>query len=337
MNNPAIFFTAPGRVEVLDRPVPEPAAGEVLIRSRRSLISTGTELTLLSGQARSDSVWAGLSRYPQEVGYSSVGEVVAAGHGADAAWVGRRVETHSRHALWVTCPVGELRPVPDGVSDEEATFTSLAEVAMNGLRRVGLTWGESVAVFGLGILGHLAVRLCALAGAGPVFGIEPSAFRRGLLPRGPFFHALDGRSPDLDEEVRRRNSGRALDVVVELTGNSEVIPREPLLLRDQGRLLLLSSPRDATLFDFHDLCNRRSLTIVGAHGFSHPPAETPNAPWSGPRHGALFLERLGAGLLSVRELVSHRYPVARAVDAYRLLVENRDEVMGVVFEWTGNA
>lgn len=333
MNNPAIVFTAPGRVEVLDRPVPQPAAGEVLIRTRRSLISTGTELTLLGGQTRQSSVWAGLSRYPQQAGYSNVGEVAAVAAGVDPAWVGRRVETHSRHALWVTCPLAELRAVPGEVTDEEATFSSLAEVAMNGLRRVGLTWGESVAVFGLGILGQLAIRLCALAGAGPVFGIEPSGFRRGLMPQGPVFHPLDGRDGDLEGAVRQRNAGRAVDVVIELTGNPEVIPREPLLLRDQGRLLLLSSPQGATLFDFHDLCNRRSLTIVGAHGFSHPPAETPNDPWTGRRHGELFLQRVGAGLLSVRELVSHRFPYERAADAYRLLVENRSEAMGVVFEW----
>ncbi len=258
--------------------------------------------------------------------------MVAAADGVNLAWLGRRVETHSRHALWVTCPADKLRAVPDGVTDEEATFCSLAEVAMNGLRRVGLTWGESVAIFGLGILGQLSARFCALAGAAPVIGIEPSGFRRGLLPRGPVFHALDGLSGDLEDAVRRLNAGRALDVVIELTGKPEVIPREPLLLRDQGRLLLLSSPRGATLFDFHDLCNRRSLTIVGAHGFSHPPAETPNTPWTGRRHGELFLERVSAGL-PVRELVSHRFSHERAADAYRVLVEERDEAMGVVFEW----
>jgi threonine dehydrogenase-like Zn-dependent dehydrogenase len=333
MKNPSIFFTAPERVEILDRPVPEAAAGEVLIRTRRSLISTGTELMLLLGRARESSVWAGLSRYPQPVGYSNVGEVVAAAADVDPAWLGQRVETHSRHALWVTSPVDQLRAVPDGVTDEEATFSSLAEVAMNGLRRVGLTWGESVAVFGLGILGQLSVRLCALAGAAPVFGIEPSGFRRGLMPRGPVFHALEGQSGDLENMVRRLNAGRGVDIVIELTGNPEVIPREPLLLRDQGRLLLLSSPRDATLFDFHDLCNRRSLTIVGAHGSSHPPAETPGAPWTGRRHGEIFLNRVAAGL-SVGELVSHRFPYQRAADAYRVLVEGRDEAMGVVFEWT---
>jgi threonine dehydrogenase-like Zn-dependent dehydrogenase len=333
MKNPSIFFTAPERVEILDRPVPEPAVGEVLIRTRRSLISTGTELTLLSGRVREGSVWAGLSRYPQPVGYSNVGEVIAVAEGVDPAWVGRRVETHTCHALWVTCPVHELRAVPAGVTDEEATFCSLAEVAMNGLRRVGLTWGESVAVFGLGILGQLAVRLCALAGAAPIFGIEPSGFRRGLMPRGPVFHALDDWSGDLEDVVRRLNAERAVDIVIELTGKPEVIAREPLLLRDQGRLLLLSSPRDATLFDFHDLCNRRSLTIVGAHGSSHPPTESPSTPWTGRRHGELFLDRLSAGL-SVRELVSHRFSYERAADAYCVLVEERDEAMGVVFEWT---
>ncbi len=279
-------------------------------------------------------MWAGLSRYPQQVGYSNVGEIAAAGEGVDAAWVGQRVETHSRHALWVTCSVEELRVVPGEVTDEEATFSSLAEVAMNGLRRVALTWGESVAVFGLGLVGQLTVRLCAMAGAGPVFGIEPSAFRRGLMPQGPLFHALDSDSGGLADAIRRRNARRAVDVVIEVTGNPEVIPQEPLLLRDQGRLLLLSSPHGATLFDFHDLCNRRSLTIVGAHGFSHPPAETPNAPWTGRRHGELFLGWVGAGLLSVRELVSHRFPYVRAADAYRVLVENHHQAMGVVFEWT---
>jgi threonine dehydrogenase-like Zn-dependent dehydrogenase len=106
------------------------------------------------------------------------------------------------------------------------------------------------------------------------------------------------------------------------------------LLRDQGRLLVLSSPRSATSFDFHDLCNRRSLTIVGAHGFSHPPIETGDNPWTGRRHGELFLSWLEAGWLTVAELVSHRFPAERASDAYRFLSERRDEAMAVVLDWT---
>lgn len=330
--NPSIFFTAPDRIEILDRPVPIPGPGEVLIRTRRTLISTGTELTLLRGAAPEGSVWADLARYPLAVGYSNAGEVTALGVGVEPRWLGRRVETHGRHAAFVTATVDRLRGVPEGVSDEEATFSSLAEVAMNGLRRIGLTWGESIAVFGLGILGQLAVRLAGLAGAGPVLGVEPSELRRRLLPTGPFFRALAG-GDEVREEVRVATAGRGLDVVVELTGDPEVIPTQPVLLRDQGRLLILSSPRGPSRFDFHDLCNRRSLSIVGAHGFSHPPMETPNTPWTGRRHGELFLERVAAGALTVRELITHRFAAEAALDAYRLLAERRSEALGVVLEW----
>jgi 2-desacetyl-2-hydroxyethyl bacteriochlorophyllide A dehydrogenase len=333
MVNSAIVFTAPGRVELQEAPPPVPAPGEVLIRTRRSLISTGTELTLLAGGGRPGSVWAELASFPLPVGYSNAGEVVGLGEGVAGTWLGRRVETHCRHASLVTCAVDRLRPIPEGVSDEEATFSSLAEVAMNGLRRVALAWGESVGVFGLGLLGQLVVRLAAAAGAGPVFGIERAAARRRLMPPGPLLHVLDPEAEDLAEAVRRHHQGRALDVVVETTGDPEAIPRQLPLLRDQGRFLVLSSPRGATLFDFHDLCNRRSLTIVGAHGFSHPPAETPNTPWTGRRHGELFLRWLAAGRLDVGGLISHRFAARRAPDAYALLAARREAAMGVILAW----
>ncbi|MEM7355193.1 MAG: zinc-binding alcohol dehydrogenase [Acidobacteriota bacterium] len=332
MKNPSLLFTAPGRVEVVDQPMPEPGPDEVLIRARRSLISTGTELMLFGGAGEDGSKWAELSQYPQPIGYSHVGEVVEVGEGVSQDWLGRRVDTHCVHAAFVTCTVGQLRPVPEGVSDEAATFCTLAEVAMNGLRRVRLQWGESVAVFGLGILGQLCVRLCAVAGGGPIFGIELSDDRRHRMPQGPLFHALDP-AEDLRAAVQQQHRGRLADVVVELTSDPDAIPGELDLLRDQGRFLVLSSPRGATRFDFHDRCNRRSYTIVGAHGFSHPAVETPDNPWTGRRHGELFLDWLAAGRLSVDELVSHRFAYDRAAEAYALLAERRQEAMGVVFEW----
>lgn len=336
--NPSLVFTAPRRVEVLERPPPEPAPGEVLIRARRTLISTGTELTLFNARARPGSVWEEIGAFPQPVGYSHVGEVVGVGRGVEARWLGRRVDTHSFHAAYVASPVEQLRPLPDAVSDEDATFTTLAEVAMNGLRRARLNWGESVAVFGLGVLGHLCVRVAAAAGAGPIFALEVSDFRRGKLSQTPGVHGLDGGSFESDPAalraaVEERNHGRRVDLVVELTAAPELLPKELELLRDQGRFLVLSSPRGASLFDFHDLCNRRSLTIIGAHGFSHPRVETPDNPWTGKRHGDLFLAWLAEGRLAVGDMISHRFPASRAAEAYALLDERRGETLGVVLEW----
>jgi threonine dehydrogenase-like Zn-dependent dehydrogenase len=333
MENPSVVFVEAGRVEVQGRPVPAPAAGEVLIRTTRSLISTGTELMLLGGGARHDSVWAEITEYPFRPGYSNVGVVVETGAGVEPSWVGRRVGTHTAHSAYVTSAAGALRPIPDEVPDEEATFGTLSEVVMNGLRRGQLTWGESVAVVGLGLLGQLCVRLCALAGARAVYGIELSPQRLGWMPEGEPYCALSGPAGELKDTILGRNKGRLLDVVFELTSAPDAIPGQLTLLRPQGRFIILSSPRGATLFDFHDLCNRQSFTIVGAHGFSHPPAESFNNPWTGRRHGELFLDLLAAGRLTVGELISHRIPHGRAPEAYELLSSRREEAMGVVLEW----
>ena len=84
-----------------------------------------------------------------------VGEVADVGADVDARWIGRRVATRGRHAAWIVRPADDLRPLPGDVSDEEGTFATLSGVVMNGLRRAGLTWGESVAVVGLGLVGQL--------------------------------------------------------------------------------------------------------------------------------------------------------------------------------------
>ena len=332
--NPSVWFNGPGQVEIRQAEVPESRHGEVLIRTSRTLISGGTELSLLTEQARPESAWSEFARFPRAAGYSNAGEVMEAGEDVDGSCVGKHVATRGPHAAWVTRREDDLRAIPDGVSDEEATFATLAGVVMNGLRRARLTWGESVVVFGLGIIGQLSVRVATAAGAGPVFGVDLSESRLNMLPAGPRVRGLTASDHNgLLDAVRQRNHGRPADLVIEATGEADLIPAEIALLRDEGRLLMLSSPRSATRFDFHDLCNRRSITITGAHGFSQPKVETPENPWTSKRHGDLFLEWLATGRLSVRELITHRFPFDRAPEAYQLLLEKRREALGVVFEW----
>ncbi|HZF09325.1 MAG TPA: zinc-binding alcohol dehydrogenase [Thermoanaerobaculia bacterium] len=332
--SPTVVFPAAGQVTLEERPVPTPAAGEVLLRTRVSLVSPGTELTVLDGGPEIGEAWQLLRHFPYVAGYSNVAEVIAVGPGVEAAeWMGRRVDSHRPHAAYAVCPVAELRPVPDGVSDEAAALTTLAEVVMNGLRRSGLTWGESVAVVGLGLLGQLAARIARIAGARPIFGIDLAPDRLARLPPEPPFVPLAGEAGQLVEAVRGRHRPEGVDLVVEASGNPRALPGETLLLRPQGRLLVVSSPSGPSSFDFHDLCNRRSLTLVGAHYFSHPPQATFDAPWSAARHGELFLEWLAAGELRVDDLVTHRFPGRQAVEAYALLRQRRQETLGLLLDW----
>jgi 2-desacetyl-2-hydroxyethyl bacteriochlorophyllide A dehydrogenase len=331
--NPTLVLTGSRQLEVQDYPIPTPSPGEVLVRTICSLISTGTEMNLYSGQSQPGTVWAEMSDYPRLTGYSNIGEVIAVGEGVSQSWLGLRVHNHGKHQAYTLADASKICPVPDHVDSEEGTFTTLAKVVMNGLRRGGVTWGESIAVVGLGLLGQLAVGLCSFLGARPIFAVELSDYRLNLLPSQPCIVGMQGQLSSLKERICQLNDGRLVDVVLEMTGNPSIIPDQPLLLRPQGRLVIISSPRGASLFDFHDLCNRQSFTIIGAHGFSHPPPGDNNNPWSSARHGALFLNLLSAGEIKVKQLISHRFSFQDAPEAYRLLDNNRQEAMGVILKW----
>ncbi|MEE2728865.1 MAG: zinc-binding dehydrogenase [Candidatus Latescibacterota bacterium] len=139
----------------------------------------------------------------------------------------------------------------------------MAEIAMNGVRRGQVTWGEEVVVFGLGLVGQLTARFCHLAGA-RVVGVEPSSMRRDLLPITPRMNTIDPSELNPVTHINSQTHGRMADAAFEVTGAPEAIAKQVAVLRQQGRLVLVSSPRNATSsFDFHDLCNAPNISIIG--------------------------------------------------------------------------
>lgn len=332
--NPAILFTGPREVVVQDQPTPSAGEGQLLCRTRRSLVSTGTELTILSGEFPPGSAWERYGKYPFRAGYSNVAEVVAAGPGVEDSWVGRRIASAAPHALYNVVEPGQAFPVREDVPDEQATFFMLACIAMNGVRRSRVTWGESVVIYGAGLVGHLAARFCRLAGARPVVVVDIAEKRLDLLSDDPALIALDPSRQDVRAAVEKATRGRMADVVFEVTGNQKLIPEQFGVLHPQGRFVVLSSPRGATSFDFHDLCNSPSYTIIGAHVGSHPNHEELDLPWTMSRHAELFFDLAAEGELRVSPLISHRAPYAEADRLYQMLLEDRSQAMGVVLEWS---
>ena len=334
--SPAVVFRAVADVALEEKPVPVAGTGELLIRTRMSLISTGTELTLLAGEFPPESTWAQLAGFPMQVGYSNVGEVVALGDGVDAGWLGRRVCSQASHALHVVAPAATVRPVPDRVRDDEATFFALSEIVMNGIRRAQLQWGESAVIFGAGLLGQLAARFCRLCGARPVVVVDVADNRLERLPEGdPAIVRVNAHQRPVAEVVSEATRGRLADVAFELTGLGELIPEQFKSLRREGRLVILSAPRGRTDFDFHDLCCWPSYTIIGAHNSSTPQHETPGNPWTWHRHTEMLFDLLESGEITLAPLISHCEPYTHAPALYQMLLSDRSQAMGVVLDWTG--
>ncbi|MCX7935306.1 MAG: zinc-binding alcohol dehydrogenase, partial [Planctomycetota bacterium] len=253
----------------------------------------------------------------------------------DRSWLGKRVSSCAwmSHAKFMRASVPELRLIHRPISDEYAVFSTLAEIVMNGVRRARLQAGEAVVVYGLGLLGQLAVRFCRLCGARPVFGVDISAFRRRLLPRDPAVRGIDPQAEDVAAAVKAATGGYLADAVFEVTGVAELIPAEFSALREQGRFIVLSSPRGKTAFDFHDLCNRPSYTIIGAHNMSHPRQESADNPWTPARNAALFFDWIADGEIDLKPLITHRQAGVRAPEIYQRLMQDRGQAMGVVLRW----
>ncbi len=335
MGNPTLICTSPGQAIFSDEPNPVVEKGTFLVRGIYSAISTGTEMTLYWGDFPPDSVWARLARYPIRLGYSHLGEVVEVGEGVENVAVGDRIVGWKYHSLFHLYRWDEeWARVPEGVSDEAAAVFALAVISLNGVRRAKVQLGEKVIVFGLGPIGLFACHFCRMAGGRPVIGVDILSERRAYaVQSGAVDVALDPTQADFAEQVKGWTKGRLADVVFEASGHARALLEAVQVVRRQGRLILLSSPRQRVEFDFHDWCNWNSLSIIGAHTSSHPPNENPDDPWTRQRNLELYFDLIGRGEIMVDKMITHRFPWTQLPDVYTFLNQNRGKTGIVLIDW----
>ena len=343
--NPIIWFPEVRRAEIREEDVPVPGPGQYLLKSRVTLISTGTEMTAYCGEFEPGTSWEENFSCPYYPGYTCIGEIVDAGEGADRSLIGRRLATDQPHRAYGLCSGADplagdqfhgrtrFQLVPDGIADEDAVFSNIAVIVMNGIRASGIRWGESAVVFGQGLLGQFAARFLRLAGAFPVFACDVSDYRLSLLPDDPAIVRVNTRREDVEQVIAEHNKGRKADCLIELTANADLLPLESSLLREKGRLVILSSPKKPVVFDFEDFCAVSSISIIGCHNFSHPVYPQADNPWTNDRHFEQYTDLIRYGMLDVRPLVSRVIPYTAAPEAYRALDADRGREMGIILDW----
>jgi 2-desacetyl-2-hydroxyethyl bacteriochlorophyllide A dehydrogenase len=326
-------FEAPFRGRWEDVDLPDPGPREIMIRTRKTLISTGTELTAYTGDFPPNSVWSRYVEYPwRKAGYANVGEVVALGPDVAEYELGQRVASGGRHASYNIQPLSRVQAIPDGVTDDQALFLGFGKTVLNGVRLARIALGEAVILVGAGILGQLATQYVNLSGGFPLIVVDLSERRLQMAQAHGATHALIGERDDLLDDIRQITRGRMADVAFEITGNQHVIPTILRMVRRLGRVILLGSPRGKVEIDFHDEVHTLGLQVIGAHATTQPAVETPYNLWTSARNGELFFDLVMAGRLNLDDMITHRYPWREAPAAYHMLLADRTQAMGVVLE-----
>ena len=350
-----------GELALAEVPAPRAGVGALLVATRVSLISSGTERQTielakasLAGKAMArpdlvrrvlrnirrdglaptvEKVFAKLDT-PIPLGYSIAGEALEIGRHVENFRVGDRVACagagFANHAEIDAIPKNLVVRVPDGVDDEEASFVTLGAIALQGVRQAQPTLGERVVVMGLGLIGLLTVQLLKANGC-RVLGYDPDASRVALARElGADLAVGDGlieattaftrrpwrrrRHPHRLDEIERAAQSRGRDqsrmkgriVVVGLVGMT--IDREPFYKRELDLRLSMSYGPGR-----HD-------PAYELDGHDYPLAYVR---WTEQRNMEAFLALVAEGKVTPKALVTHRFPIAEAQQAYELMAERR--------------
>ena len=332
----ALWFTGPRRAELRDERVAAPLAGEVRIRALASGISQGTELLVYRGQVTPDlpldlPTLAGSFAFPIKYGYASVGRIHDVGRGVTALAPGDLVFTHHPHQSAYVVPATLPVRLPPELGRDPAlgVFFANVETALNALLDTPLRLGESAVVFGAGTVGLLIAQLMFLAGASRVVVVDPLATRRErALTVGADAALAPG--DDLAAQVVASGGGRAPDVAIEASSAPNVLQAAIDVVADEGTVVAVSwyGTKPVTLAlggHFHRGRVRLRSSQVGQLN------PTLGLRWDRARRTGVALDLLAR--LRLEPLITHRIPLARAAEAYRLLDERPEAVGQVVLTY----
>jgi predicted dehydrogenase/threonine dehydrogenase-like Zn-dependent dehydrogenase len=358
-----------GELKLWEVPAPACGAGKVLVAVLRSLISAGTEKLVidlakasLAGKAVSrpdlvhqvvtkvkseglvptlEKVFAKLD-HPAPLGYSAAGRVIAVGDGVTGLKAGDRVACagagYANHAEIVAVPKNLVARVPDGVDDEDASFVTLGAIALQGVRQAQPTLGESFAVLGLGLIGQITVQLLKANGC-KVIGYDPDAQKCELAKRLGADAIATG---EIREAVAAFTSGFGADgvIVAASTKSDEPVNTAADLCRVKGRVVVvgmvgLDLARDA--FYKKELDLRLSMSygpgrydpLYEEGGQDYPFAYVR---WTEQRNMQAFLELVAGSRVTPKPLITHRFPIAEAEEAYALL-DGAERYLAIIFDY----
>jgi 2-desacetyl-2-hydroxyethyl bacteriochlorophyllide A dehydrogenase len=330
----AVWFTAERTVELREEPVPPPGPGQLRVEALASAISHGSEMLAYRGQIDAGlgldlPTLAGGYGFPLKFGYASVGRVRDVGAGVAGIAPGDHVFCLHPHQSAYLAPAGLAVRLPAGVEPSCGVFAANLETALGIVHDAHPRLGEAAAVFGQGVVGLLVARLLRLAGAATVVAVEPAAGRRDRALRFGADAAL-APGPALGGEIRARCGGRAPDLAVEVSGAPAALQAAIDCVADEGTVVVASwYGRKPVELDLGGRFHRGRVRLRSSQVGRLAPEAGPR--WDHGRRWAAVMRLLAE--LPLAELISHRLPLARAAEAYRLVDERGGETGQVVLSY----
>lgn len=348
-----------GETMLEEVPAPQIARGNVLIRTTRSLVSLGTERMLVEfGRAnlvqkarqqpekvkqvldkiRTEGLMPTLEAVfnklaqPLPLGYCNVGKVIGVGEGVSEFKVGDRVASNGPHAEIVCVPQNLVAAVPANVSDDEAAFTVIGSIGLQGIRLCNPTLGETIVVTGLGLIGMITAELL-LANGCKVIGIDLDAEKIALARKKGIIGINPMEGADVVKSVLDETHGRGADGVI-ITASAktdDIISQAARMCRKRGRIILVGviglNISRAEFYEkeltFQVSCSYgpgRYDEDYEQRGIDYP---LPFVRWTEKRNFEAILQSISSGKLDVASLISEKVPLEEYDRVYGSIGKSR--------------
>jgi 2-desacetyl-2-hydroxyethyl bacteriochlorophyllide A dehydrogenase len=336
----SLYYLSPGVVEVRSEVVPDPDPNQVLVRTRYSAISPGTEMLLYRGQfpdgiALDESIpsLSGGVNYPLKYGYAQVGEIIQVGSEVDQRWIGKNVFAFHPHSSCFVSGIQDLQIIPDGLKLEDALFFANMETAVGFAMDGGPAIGERVVVFGQGIVGLLTTSLLATYPLESLVTLDHLDLRRRASLDMGADRSLDPGKANYFSDTNLKDEGGLVhkaDLVYELTGNPAVLNHAIEAAAYEGKIIVGSwYGKKEVHLELGGWFHRGRLKLISSQVSRIN--STFSARWEKERRYELTWEMLRQ--VKPSRLITHTIPIEDAKKAFDLLDKKPGDAIQVIFEY----
>lgn len=361
-----------GHMEILEVPFPTLGKGQILVRNHYSVISAGTEGKTVS-DARKGYIAKAQSRQkevkqvieliktnglletyklvmnkleaPAALGYSCAGEVIAVGEGVTNFKVGDFVACGGQgayHADVVAVYSNLCVKAPEEINLKHASLTTIAAIAIQGIRQADLRFGESCVIIGLGLIGQLTIQILNAAGVKTI-GVDIDENQVEIAKRSNPFIAINRNQKGIEKLILDATNGLGADAVIITAGTSSLDPVNFAgeITRRKGKVVIVGAV--PTGFDRPNYYKKELVLLMSSSygpgrydinyeekGIDYPAGYVR---WTENRNMQSYIDLLSARKLDVDKLISHVFPLENAPDAYNMILDKSENFSGILIEY----